>query len=218
MKSDKKYQFWLEAGGKRIQLPVNPETVKISRSGNNSSMTIIGLGEITNIQEPKSAVISFSGIFPKAYFPGCAVKNPLLPHAYINAISTWMNDKAVVRLYIAKCDIVWYATIESFSYSQSGGDVGSYDYAISLKSYKTVKARQININKNKASVPKKTNSRVNTKSKPKTYTVKSGDCLYNIAKKYYGDGSEYTKIYEANKKIIGSNHNLIKEGQVLTIP
>ena len=58
----------------------------------------------------------------------------------------------------------------------------------------------------------------NPKSKPKTYTVKSGDCLYNIAKKYYGDGSKYTKIYEANKKIIGSNPNLIKAGQVLTIP
>ena len=89
----------------------------------------------------------------------------------------------------------------------------------SLKSYKTVRVRQININKNKkASAPKKTNARVNTKSKPKTYTVKSGDCLYNIAKKYYGDGSKYTKIYEANKKIIGSNPNLIKAGQVLTIP
>lgn len=216
--NSEKYQIWLEAGKKKCQLPVNPESIKIQRNSNNQSVTIAGLGEATILQEPKAAIISFSSFFPKTYFPGCAVKNPLLPHAYINAISTWMNDKAVVRLYITKCDIVWYATIESFSYSQSGGDVGSYDYAISLKSYKTVKSRQININKNKAFVPKKTNSRVNTKSKPKTYTVKSGDCLYNIAKKYYGDGSEYTKIYEANKKIIGSNHNLIKEGQVLTIP
>ena len=33
----------------------------------------------------------------------------------------------------------------------------------------------------------------------------SGDCLWNIAKKYYGDGSQYTKIYEANKGTIGSN-------------
>lgn len=181
-------------------------------------VTIAGLGETTILQEPKAVTISFSSFFPKTYFPGCAVKKPLLPHAYINAISSWMNDKTVVRLYITKCDIVWYATIESFSYSQSGGDVGSYDYTLSLKSYKTVRVRQININKNKASAPKKTNARVNTKSKPKTHTVKSGDCLYNIAKKYYGDGSKYTKIYETNKKIIGSNPNLIKVGQVLTIP
>ena len=160
MKSDKKYQFWLEAGGKRIQLPVNPETVKISRSGNNSSMTIIGLGEITNIQEPKSAVISFSGIFPKAYFPGCAVKKLLLPHYYITVITNWQKEKLPVRIYITACDIVWYTTIESFSYSQSGGDVGSYDYSLTLKQYQMIRVRRININKNKtAQTQKKKSSR-----------------------------------------------------------
>lgn len=51
----------------------------------------------------------------------------------------------------------------------------------------------------------------------RTYTVKKGDCLYNIAKKYYGDGSKYTKIYEANTNKI-ANPNLIYVGQVLVIP
>ncbi|WP_294215528.1 phage tail protein [Pseudobutyrivibrio sp.] len=50
-----------------------------------------------------------------------------------------------------------------------------------------------------------------------TYTVVKGDCLWNIAKKYYGKGSQYTKIYNANKSII-KNPNLIYPGQVLTIP
>jgi nucleoid-associated protein YgaU len=50
-----------------------------------------------------------------------------------------------------------------------------------------------------------------------TYTVVKGDCLWNIAKKYYGKGSQYTKIYNANKDKI-SNPNLIYPGQVLTIP
>ena len=52
----------------------------------------------------------------------------------------------------------------------------------------------------------------------KTYTVKPGDCLWNIAKKFYGKGSDYTKIYNANKGKIGSNPNLIYPGQVFTIP
>ena len=60
--------------------------------------------------------------------------------------------------------------------------------------------------------------RVDNSVQPKTYTVKSGDCLWNIAKKYYGSGSSYTKIYEANKGTIGGNPNLIYPGQVLTIP
>ena len=51
----------------------------------------------------------------------------------------------------------------------------------------------------------------------RTYTVKRGDCLWNIAKKYYGNGSKYTTIYNANRDKI-KNPNLIYPGQVLTIP
>lgn len=48
-----------------------------------------------------------------------------------------------------------------------------------------------------------------------TYTVVKGDALWNIAKKFYGDGSKYTIIANANGI---SNPNLIYPGQVLTIP
>lgn len=51
----------------------------------------------------------------------------------------------------------------------------------------------------------------------RTYTVKKGDCLWNIAKQFYGDGSAYTKIYDANTKQI-ANPNLIYPGQVFVIP
>src|SRR5262245_29435738 len=34
---------------------------------------------------------------------------------------------------------------------------------------------------------------------PKTYTVKAGDTLSKIAKQYYGDAGQYTKIFEANR-------------------
>ena len=51
-----------------------------------------------------------------------------------------------------------------------------------------------------------------------TYTVESGDCLWNIAKACYGDGSRYNEIYEANKGTIGGNPDRIYPGQVLVIP
>ena len=57
-----------------------------------------------------------------------------------------------------------------------------------------------------------------TPAKPtRTYTVRSGDCLWNIAKKYYGNGSLYTKIFNANRDKI-RNANLIYPGQVFVIP
>ena len=51
----------------------------------------------------------------------------------------------------------------------------------------------------------------------KTYTVKAGDSLWAIAAKYYGNGADYNKIFNANTDKI-SNPNLIYPGQVLTIP
>ena len=48
--------------------------------------------------------------------------------------------------------------------------------------------------------------------------MKPGDTLWSISKKYLGNGSLYSEIYNSNKAVIGSNPNLIKPGQVLTIP
>ena len=62
-----------------------------------------------------------------------------------------------------------------------------------------------------------------------TYTVVRGDTLWAIAKSFYGDGSQYTRIYDANKDLIestakahgkpNSDHgHWIWAGEVLVIP
>jgi nucleoid-associated protein YgaU len=51
----------------------------------------------------------------------------------------------------------------------------------------------------------------------KTYVVQPGDSLSKIALTYYGDASEYMKIFEANRNIL-DNPDLIKPGQELVIP
>ncbi len=50
-----------------------------------------------------------------------------------------------------------------------------------------------------------------------TYTVLPNDYLIKIAKKYYGDESQWVKIYEANKEQIGSGYT-IQIGTKLLIP
>ena len=51
----------------------------------------------------------------------------------------------------------------------------------------------------------------------RTYTIKSGDTLWGIATRYYGNGAQYSKIYNANRNVI-KNPNLIYPGQVIVIP
>ncbi|GFG95143.1 LysM peptidoglycan-binding domain-containing protein [Mycobacterium timonense] len=49
----------------------------------------------------------------------------------------------------------------------------------------------------------------------RTYTVESGDSLWAIAERFYGDGSKYQAIADASGI---PNPDLIQPGQVLTIP
>ena len=49
----------------------------------------------------------------------------------------------------------------------------------------------------------------------RTYTVESGDSLWAIAERFYGDGSKYQAIADASGV---PNPDLIQPGQVLTIP
>lgn len=55
-----------------------------------------------------------------------------------------------------------------------------------------------------------------------SYTVRSGDTLWEIAEGLYGNGAEWTKILDANKGSIDLLPNgqqaLIRPGQVLVLP
>ncbi len=51
----------------------------------------------------------------------------------------------------------------------------------------------------------------------KTYTVKAGDTLSNIAKEHLGSAGAYMKIFELNKDQL-SDPDKIKPGQVLRLP
>ncbi|TAE10637.1 MAG: LysM peptidoglycan-binding domain-containing protein [Bacteroidetes bacterium] len=53
------------------------------------------------------------------------------------------------------------------------------------------------------------------------YVVKYGDTLWGIAEKFYGDGSKYMKIFEANRhlwKAYNNDPNVLYPNWELTIP
>lgn len=216
-----KYQMWLtyNAEKEKIQLPVLPEEFSVTNGSNNDSVNVVGLGEIIIMQSRPALQFSFSSFFPAAKFPGLQVDKITKPLTLIQKINTWKASKKPIHFIATACGVDLYATIEDFKYSEVGGDPGTYQYSITLKEYREIKVRQVKVNIPKATATvKKEEPRVDNTVKPKTYTVKSGDCLWNIAKKFYGNGALYTKIYNANKSVIGGNPNLIYPGQVYTIP
>lgn len=237
-----KYEMWLtyNAEKNKIKFPVLPEKITIKNGGQNMSVNIVGLGEITIRRDRKAFTYSFSSFLPEKSFPGMhtsqvvttkitntkntsateiKVNDTPKPKTIVKKINSWKEKKKPVHFIITGGLVDCYCTIENFSYEEAGGDVGTYQYSIELKEYREVSVRKIKKKKkSKTTTTKKTEKRTNSKAVPDTYIVKKGDCLWNIAKKFYGDGAKYTKIYNANQKVIGSNPNKIYPGQVLKIP
>ena len=126
-----------------------------------------------------------------------------------------MNSPGPVRVNITGTPINEAFTIRSFEYEERGGAVGDYYYTISFKSYVFLTFKEMTVKKatGTASVAK-ASTRTDTRVQPNTVTVASGDSLWKIAKRIYGDGEKYPQI--ATKNNIKAPY-IIQPGQVLKV-
>lgn len=215
-------QFWILRGDDRLQLPVNPESVKISSPFGHEDVSVAQLGETTIIGERLPLEFSFESFFPRDYNPTyCEYSDIPDPWEAVKQIERFRDTRRQLRLTITGTPYNLHATIRDFQIEpERAGNPGDIYFSISLKEYKHVEIKKI---KTSATATKVTASSPRPSSKPvqaRTYTVKSGDSLWKISARHdvFGSGAQWRKLYEANKKVIGKNPNLIYPGQKLVIP
>lgn len=215
------YRMTLIVGGREINIPVLPAKLNVSSPGKNERVTVLELGEVLLLRKKGLRILSWESFFPvsKAPYTVGQIRDPV---SIVQAIQKARDQKSPVRFLITGTDLDCNIRmgIESFEYEERSGELGDLYYTIKLYEWKDISPKRIVLPEKKEE-PAKTQE-PERPGKPeqtsKTYTVKPGDCLWNIAKAIYGKGSDYTKIYNANKGVIGSNPNLIYAGQVFTIP
>ena len=211
-------EFWLKkSNSDKIMLPVNPESFAFTEKHNNTSVNVNSIGEVNLLGKRDLKTGTISSHFPKRDRNYANNSGRQAPYTYINKLLSWKSSGKPVQLIITGTKINFQVTIETLKYGEQDG-TGDVYYDLTLKEYRAVEIKKTKLKKKKKTTKKKSKpKRPAAKKKTKTYTVKSGDCLWNIAKKFYGNGAQYTKIYNANKGKI-KNPNLIYPGQVLTIP
>lgn len=220
-----KHQIWITYNNEteKILIPVNPTKLQASNGSNNEKASVIDIGDVTIKQAPPAEIYQWSSFFPATYFQGCVSSNIPVPQDAVSKIKRWKNGDKPVHFIVTGLGINGYYTIEQFDPYHVGGDVGTIYYNIKLMEYRSVTIRQI------ATMQVNRATRIDNTVPASTYTVVKGDCLWNLAKKFYGKSAQFTKIYNANSETIESaakshgksssnNGHWIYPGTVLTIP
>ncbi|MGF9711619.1 LysM peptidoglycan-binding domain-containing protein [Paenibacillus naphthalenovorans] len=218
-------------GAERLQLPVNPESIRITTSQGYEDVEVTQLGEYTVIGDEKLREFTFSSFFPREYHPSyCEYAGFRPPWEIVRMVESWMTSGRPMRftltgqIYGDNFTEIFNtpATIRNFSYEERGGAVGDIYYDLTLKEYRFIEFQRIKtMTAAVDSVSVTTEAeRPDTSDKLTEYTVVSGDSLFKIASKssVYADGDQWRRIYSANKTLIGPNPNAIKPGQKLVIP
>ena len=219
------YVFYLDD----MMLPIPPESLTLKVGNQNKTVNLINTGEVNILKQPSLTEIEFDARLPNVPYPFAAYENGFQrADTYLEVLEKCKTEKKKFQFIVSRelpgGDVLFDTNIkvslEEYQIKEDAVEGFDVTVSIKLKQYKPYGTQKIKVSTNTSSgktTVKKTKKRTVTKKKATTYTVKRGDCLWNIAKKIYGDGAKWRKIYNANKAKI-SNPNLIYPGQVFKIP
>lgn len=222
------YYFYLGS----YLLPVAPSKLQLKIDNANKTYTMVNEGEINVLKSPGLTEIEFDALLPNVKYPFAVYKKGEFHRAfwYLEELEKAKTEKQKFQFIVSRKlpngEVLFNTNIkvslESYTVKEDAKSNGTdVVVTIKLKQYRDYATKTCKVkkkkNKKKKVVKKKTRATTKNTSKAQSYTVKKGDTLWRIAKKYYGNGSKYTVIYNANKDKI-KNPNLIYVSQVLTIP
>lgn len=216
------YSVYIKYKSKRYKLPVNPEEIKKKQKLNIEKYQVLGSGQVSVPTYQALNEYNFECELPHHEMHYMEPGSRADPDWYIRMLTKAQKEKTPVRLIYSNGmtdDESVMVLVESCEILEKSGEEGDKYLALSflqyrkpLKKYRAVVTPVATVAQ--PETPQPTNPAV---EEGKTYTVQKGDSLWKIAKQFYGNGAQYSKIVSANADKI-KNPNLIYPGQVFTIP
>ena len=237
------YNFYFADGSDVLTFPITPGELTIKVGSNNKTITLIDEGDINLLKSPSLIEVSFEARFPMRKYPYS--RDPLNFQDYFDKFQELKEKKKSFRFIVTRStpgskrlwDTNLLVALEDFTITESADEGDDVLIEFNLKQFKeygvkTLPNSYLKTTTSTASKPRNTNTapdKPTNNSSGSEHTVKSGDCLWNIAKQYLGSGAKWKTIYEANKSVIeatakkygkssSSNGHWIYPGTKLIIP
>ena len=177
----------------QFELSVNPPEISVTQDNRDKTIDLLNVGEI-NVPGKRGLVkVSLATFLPDSnspFFTGTA------PEQIVQAVKKAKNGQKSIRIIISGSDVNTLFNVQSMNeiYKEGQGDI--------YIAWSFVELRDLNTGQVASFVRRYTDTGLctrNTKQRvPKAVIVKSGDTLWNLAKRYYDDGSRWKDIALAN--------------------
>ncbi len=184
------------ASGEIFTFPMMPESLQYSRAGRFEQLKLLS-GDKSIPTGESAGRIAFDGKLPGTRRSGAYIGQYRAPADVQKLWSTWLEGKRLLRIAVGGTAVDEYVYLESFKLTFSGG-FGDCDYSISL-----IRADKQDAAEDAARV--------------RTYTVVEGETLWDIARRFLGDGSAYTKLIDLNYSEL-SRSGGIHPGMTIKLP
>lgn len=202
--------LWHNNGAERIYFTVNPARLTVTRP-NENRVRSLAMGGTVNIWGGRGLrEVKLTTFLPA---PNSPFYNGQEPETVLAMLKSWQDSGDPVRLIISGSDINDAFLIEDVSETLAEGD-RDVGLTLTLREYKFKSALAALVggsgSASSAAPQKRTDERVT----PRTYTVKKGDTLWDIACRFYGDGTKWGTIAAKNGV---ADPRKLQIGKVLTL-